>query len=119
MMAGVCFELKAKNGQVYLYDDQSVVIGRAGWFGRLYQLLNHGRIKFSAADVRRITLKEPSVTRGYLRFELGDAQAGKSVVWLTDRDMTQGARQVKQWIEEIQSGGKAALPEGHPGTKGG
>lgn len=117
-MAGACFELKAKNGQVYLFDDRRVIIGRAGWFGRLYQLLTHGKNSFSVEDVRRVTLKEPSVTRGYLRFELEGARAKNSVVWLTNRDMVQGARWVKRWVEERQGTEKAALPEENFDAKG-
>ena len=67
-MADVCYELKGKNGQIYLLDNRRVVIGRTGWFGRLYQLLTHGRGSFSAGDVRSVVMKEPSLSRGYLRF---------------------------------------------------
>lgn len=113
-MAGACYQLKAKNGQVCLYDDGRVVIGRAGWFGRAYQLLTRGRSSFSAGDIARVTLKEPSLTRGYLRFELGDSRAGRSVVWLTSRDMVLGARHVKRWVE-AQGAGRAACPGERPG----
>ncbi len=104
-MADVCYELKGKNGQIYLLDNRRVVIGRTGWFGRLYQLLTHGRGSFSAGDVRSVVMKEPSLTRGYLRFELGDAKGGSSVVWITNQDMAQRARRVKQWVEEMKGTG--------------
>lgn len=104
-MADVCYELKGKNGQIYLLDNRRVVIGRTGWFGRLYQLLTHGRGSFSAGDVRSVVMKEPSLTRGYLRFELGDAKGGSSVVWITNQDMAQMARRVKQWVEEMKGTG--------------
>lgn len=104
-MADVCYELKGKNGQVYLLDNRRVVIGRTGWFGRLYQLLTRGRSSFSAGDVCSVVVKEPSLTRGYLRFEFGDAKGGNSVVWITNQDMAQRARQVKQWVEEMQRTG--------------
>ncbi len=104
-MADVCYELKGKNGQIYLLDNRRVVIGRTGWFGRLYQLLTHGRGSFSAGDVRSVVMKEPSLSRGYLRFELGDAKGGSSVVWITNQDMAQMARRVKQWVEEMKGTG--------------
>lgn len=104
-MADVCYELKGKNGQIYLLDNRHVVIGRTGWFGRLYQLVTRGRGSFSAGDVRSVVMKEPSLTRGYLRFELGDAKGGSSVVWITNQDMAQRARQVKQWVEEMKGRG--------------
>lgn len=113
----MCCELKAKNGQVYLLEGRRVVIERKGWFGRLYQLLTQGKKEFSVEDIQHITLKMPSLTRGYLRFELGGSRRGQSVVWLTNREMAAGARQIKQKIEEIQNAGPAQLRASDGGQK--
>lgn len=101
-MAKLVYTLKGKNGQLYCYEDGSLVVGRAGWFGFLYQLLAPGALEFAPGQVHAVKIRELNWMRGYIRLE---GEADRAIIWLTRPDMVDQARAVEQWLRDR----KAAL----------
>lgn len=95
-MSRMRYELKGKNGQVYVYDNGDILIGRAGWFGMLYQFFSRGCLKFSDGQWQTITIRNLDYMRGYICFE---GQAGKAVVWLTKPQMVEQAKAMQSFLE--------------------
>lgn len=96
-MSKIRYELKGKNGQVYVYDNGEILIGRAGWFGVLYQFFSKGCLQFGDQEWKTITIRKPDYMRGYIRFE-GDK--GKAVIWLTRPNMLEQAEKIRDYLEK-------------------
>ena len=96
-MKNSSYFLKGKNGQVSVYPDGSVSVGRNGWFGFLYQLLTRGKQTFYLRDITDVSIKRPGAMRGYLRISSGD---GGAVVWLTNKEMLDQALEIYEYLRE-------------------
>lgn len=102
-------ECKAKNGQIKVYANGRVEVGRKGWFGQLYQLFTRGCTEFDAAEITGIRLKEPGWMRGYLRIE---TTRGGCTVWLTRQPMLEQAQRLRAVLEKKrEEARRSALPQ--------
>ncbi|NLY18807.1 MAG: hypothetical protein GX045_07640 [Clostridiaceae bacterium] len=109
-MKRVLYEFRGKNGQVIILKNNTVCIGRKGWFGVIYQFLTKGKRQFPVTDILDIVLKEPKITRGYIKFKIMDNynDCGKergystSVVWLTREKMFEEAQKAISIINKLK-----------------